>query len=97
MKPCEWCENEFSPAVSYQIYCSPECRTEATKIKSAEKQVINKRRKRYGKDRKCARGCGTVLSAYNDSNYCENCSVDNKKVIKALKELKGLIDYEDRR
>lgn len=97
MKPCEWCENEFSPVVSYQIYCSPECRTEATKIKIAEKQVINKRRKRYGKDRKCARGCGTILSAYNDSNYCENCSVDNKKVSKALKELKGLIDYDDRR
>lgn len=97
MKPCEWCENEFSPAVSYQIYCSPECRIEATKIKIAEKQAINKRKKRYGKDRKCARGCGTVLSAYNDSNYCENCSVDNKKVAKALKELKGLIDYDDLR
>ncbi len=95
MKPCEWCENEFLPTVTYQIYCSSECRSEATKIKIAEKQVINKRKKRHGKDRKCARGCGTILSAYNDSNYCENCSVDNKKVSKALKELKGLIDYDD--
>ena len=72
MKICEWCENEFSPTVSYQIYCSPECRSQATKIKIAEKQAINKRRKRYGKDRKCARGCGTILSSYNDVNYCEN-------------------------
>lgn len=97
MKPCDWCENEFNPVVSYQIYCSPECRTQATKIKIAEKQAINKRRRRYGKDRRCARGCGVILSAYNDSNYCENCSVDNKKVSKALRELKGFIDYEDRR
>ena len=97
MKPCEWCENEVLPTVTYQIYCSSECRSEATKIKIAEKQIINKRKKRYGKERKCARGCGVVLSAYNDSNYCDNCSVDNKKVSKALKELKGLIDYDDKR
>ena len=94
MKICEWCENEFSPTVSYQIYCSPECRSQATKIKIAEKQIINKRRKRYGKDRKCARGCGTVLSAYNDTNYCENCSVDDKKLNKTLKELKGLMNND---
>ena len=87
MKICEWCENEFSPTVSYQIYCSPECRSQATKIKIVEKQAINKRRKRYGKDRKCARGCGTVRAAYNDTNYCENCSVDDKKLNKTLKEL----------
>lgn len=94
MKICEWCENEFSPTVSYQIYCSPECRSQATKIKIAEKQAINKRRKRYGKDRKCARGCGTILSSYNDSNYCENCSVDDKKLNKTLKELKGLMNND---
>ena len=94
MKICEWCENEFSPTVSYQIYCSPECRFQATKIKIAEKQAINKRRKRYGKDRKCARGCGTVLSSYNDVNYCENCSVDDKKLNKTLKELKGLMNND---
>ncbi len=97
MKPCEWCENEFLPTVTYQIYCSSECRSDATKIKIAEKQVINKRKKRYGKERKCARGGGIVLSAYNDSNYCDNCAIDNKKVFKALKELKGLIDYDDKR
>lgn len=94
MKICEWCENEFSPTVSYQIYCSPECRSQATKIKIAEKQAINKRRKRYGKDRKCARGCNTVLSSYNDSNYCENCSIDDKKLNKTLKELKGLMNND---
>lgn len=94
MKICEWCENEFSPTVSYQIYCSPECRSQATKIKIAEKQAITKRRKRYGKDRKCARGCGTVLSSYNDANYCENCSVDDKKLNKTLKELKGLMNND---
>ena len=94
MKPCEWCENEFLPTVTYQIYCSPECRSQATKIKIAEKQIINKRRKRYGKDRKCARGCGTVLSAYNDTNYCENCSVDDKKLNKTLRELKGLMNND---
>ena len=94
MKICEWCENEFSPTVSYQIYCSPECRSQATKIKIAEKQAINKRRKRYGKDRKCARGCGTILSSYNDVNYCENCSIDDKKLNKTLRELKGLMNND---
>ena len=94
MKPCSWCENMFDATVSYQIYCSPTCRNEATKVKIANKQALNKRKKRIGKDRKCARGCGTTLSMYNDVNYCPNCTVDPKELHRMLNQIKGYVQYE---
>jgi hypothetical protein len=39
-------------------------------------------------------GCGTQLSIYNDSGFCANCNVHEKAVDKMLKELKGIIEYE---
>ena len=35
-----------------------------------------------------------MLSIYNDRNFCTSCMVNNKKVEKILKELRGLFDYE---
>lgn len=94
MKLCSRCDNRFEPKVSYQIYCSLECRDLATKDKIQERYQIARRQKRIGKDRRCLGGCGTSLSIYNDSGFCANCNVSKKAVDKMLKQLKGFIDYE---
>lgn len=93
MKICDWCGNDFEPNVSYQIYCSVECRESATKEKVNEKYQKKKRQKLAGKKRKCTQ-CGTILSVYNSETLCGACIINQKQVDKALKELKGLIDYE---
>jgi hypothetical protein len=94
MKICDWCSNEFQPNVSYQIYCSVECREAATKEKVSERYQINRRKKLSKKERRCQNGCGTILSIYNRSGFCNACVVNGKQVDKALKSLKGIIDYE---
>ena len=94
MKLCERCETPFKPKVSYQIYCSEECRDLATKDKIAERYQITKRQKRLGKIRKCLGGCEVQLSIYNDSGFCSNCNVSERAVTKMLKEVKGFFDYE---
>ena len=96
MKLCSWCDQSFKPAVSYQIYCSEQCRESATKEKIAERHKVLKRKKRFGKERKCLGGCGTSLTVYNDAGFCANCNINPKDVDKALKELKrlGIIEYE---
>ena len=87
MKYCQWCDESFESNVSYQIYCSPECRTAATKQKIVERYQTNKRNNR--KPRKC-KSCKTILSIYNDDLLCQNCVVNQTEVAKALKELKGI-------
>ena len=96
MKLCERfeCENYFKPKVTYQIYCSSECREIATKEKIAEKYKSNKRIKRRNKKRKCLGGCNKELSVYNDSGFCESCTINKKQVDKMLKQIKGLFQYE---
>lgn len=94
MKQCERCDNRFKPKVSYQIYCSQQCREEATKEKIYDRYQITRRQKRKGKKRKCLGGCGVQLSIYNDSGFCSNCNVSRKAVEKMVKELKGYFDYE---
>lgn len=94
MKLCERCDKRFQPKVTYQIYCTIECRESATKDKIAERYNVSRRQKRIGKIRKCIGGCGTQLSIYNDSGFCSNCNVSQKTVDKTIKQLKGIIDYE---
>lgn len=94
MKLCNRCDTYFKPRVSYQIYCSDICREASTKEKIAERYLITRRQKRYGKKRNCLGGCGISLSMYNDSGFCANCNVSEKAVNKMIKELKGFIDYE---
>jgi len=94
MKVCDWCSNEFQPNVSYQIYCSVDCRQFATKEKVGERYQSRRRKKLAKKERRCGGGCGTVLSVYNSAGFCQNCMVNWRKVDKALKELKGIIEYE---
>ena len=94
MKLCNRCDNQFTPAVSYQIYCSSDCRDAATKEKIAERYQITRRQKRKGKNRLCLGNCGTSLSIYNDDGFCANCNISKKAVDKMLKEIKGFFDYE---
>ena len=97
MKPCSWCDNKFSPKVSYQIYCSDECREQATKEKILERHKALRYKKRKNKARKC-KNCQEPLSIYNDENLCVFCDIDPNMVNKALRELKrlGIINYEQR-
>jgi len=93
MKICDWCGVDFEPNVSYQIYCSVSCRESATKEKINERYQIKRRQKLAGKKRVCVQ-CGKNLSVYNSDTLCSQCVINEKQVNKALKELKGLIEYE---
>jgi hypothetical protein len=94
VKSCNKCDKKFKPRVSYQIYCSDECRNEATKEKIAERYQVTRRQKRIGKKRICLGGCGVNLSIYNDDGFCANCNVSKKTVDKMLKQVKGYFEYE---
>jgi hypothetical protein len=94
MKTCDWCSNNFVPNVNYQIYCSPECRKSSTKEKINERYRSKKRQSLIGKKRYCANKCGTILSIYNSKKVCGTCLISNNELEKALKQLKGIIDYE---
>ena len=87
MKHCHWCNKAFDSQVSYQIYCSSECRDAATKEKIAARYIISKRQKRKGKTRKC-KSCDEQLSIYNDESLCVKCNINPVDVVKALKEIK---------
>lgn len=89
MKNCQWCDAQFEASVSYQIYCSAECRDLATKEKISQRYAIAKRNKMIGKKRNC-RACDKPLSAYNDETICHSCSVNPGEVLKALREIKGI-------
>lgn len=89
MKHCQWCDTNFSSKISYQIYCSSECRDAATKEKISQRYIQTRRIKRNGKNRKC-KMCDTKLSIYNDDQLCQYCEVIPKEVVKALKDIKGL-------
>lgn len=92
MKICAWCANEFNPSVSYQIYCSPECRELSTKEKISERYQINRRKSRSKKQRRCSGGCGTFISIYNENGYCQVCMINKKKVDKTLRQLKDFFN-----
>ena len=89
MKSCQWCNGPFETKVKYQIYCSPECREEATKEKVAERYAIVRRRKMHTKTRHC-KSCKTKLSAYNDEPLCDSCLINPIDVGKALREIRGM-------
>jgi hypothetical protein len=88
-KCCEWCGNQFDTAVSYQIYCSVDCRELATKEKIAERYAVTRRKKRFGKTRAC-KSCQQPLSVYNDDTLCQSCVINPADVSKALREIRGM-------
>jgi hypothetical protein len=89
MKQCQWCNTQFTTNVSYQIYCSAECRSEATREKISERYQITRRQKRQGKTRVC-KSCNARLSVYNDELLCDKCIINPQDVSKALREIKGI-------
>lgn len=94
MRLCERCDAPFKPKVTYQIYCSQECREISTKEKITQRYQATKRQRRKGKTRLCLGGCGEKLSIYNDSGFCIQCNINAKQVSKMLKQIKGFFDYE---
>ena len=89
MKSCQWCDVEFKPNVAYQIYCSPDCRGEATKEKIADRYARSRRNKMITKERHC-KFCGVKLSAYNDDILCQVCLINPADVSRALRQIKGI-------
>lgn len=88
-KHCQWCDTSFETNVSYQIYCSSQCREQATKEKIAQRYAIARRNNKIGKVRKC-KSCGSNLSIYNDTQICQGCLVNPSDVSKALKDIRNL-------
>lgn len=93
-KHCQWCDHSFEASVSYQIYCSVECREQATKEKIAERYMQTRVYRRVGKKRSC-KSCGSALSIFNDEAICSTCSVNPADVKKAIKEIKDLANEAD--
>jgi len=89
MKHCQWCDNSFETKVSYQIYCSPECRDGATKQKITERYQLSRISRRAGKVRKCKK-CEQNLSIYNDEQTCSKCLINPVDISIALKDIKRL-------
>jgi predicted nucleic acid-binding Zn ribbon protein len=88
-KHCQWCDKQFETKISYQIYCSSECRDLATREKIADRYYTTKVKKRKGKQRPC-KACGLQLSIYNDEQLCQTCLVNPLDVKKTLNEIKKL-------
>lgn len=59
-----------------------------------QRYKVSKASSRVGKNRKCAGGCGTYISIYNDVGFCNVCMVSKRKLDQALKEIKDFFDYE---
>jgi hypothetical protein len=93
IKHCEWCDEKFTAKVKYQIYCSPDCRQEATKEKIAQRYIQERTKRRALISRFC-KSCGNLLSMYNEHQLCEQCNVNPSDVSKALKDIKKLINNE---
>jgi hypothetical protein len=89
MKHCQYCDAQFTPATSYQIYCSVGCRELATKEKIALRYEQTRRERRKTKIRNC-KICDTTLSIYNDDPTCESCIIVPKEVSKILRQIKGM-------
>jgi|AntAceMinimDraft_11_1070367.scaffolds.fasta_scaffold00268_9 non-homologous end joining protein Ku len=93
-KHCQWCDNTFASVISYQVYCSVECREAATKEKIAARYVQTRTNRRIGKTRLC-KNCNANLSIYNDDPVCARCTINPKDLGIAIKDLKGLANGKD--
>jgi methylphosphotriester-DNA--protein-cysteine methyltransferase len=93
-KHCQWCDNQFTTGVSYQIYCSAICREEATREKIAQRYAQTRAARRVGKTREC-KNCKGPLSVYNDEPLCSKCDINPKDLSRALKDIKDLFHGKD--
>lgn len=94
-KHCSWCDTQFKTSLSYQIYCSADCREQATKEKIAQKYLKDKIKKRIGKVRLC-KTCNKQLSIYTEETICQACEVNPDEVRDALKEIRGIINGKNK-
>ena len=90
-KHCSWCDKQFQTKLSYQIYCSTECREQATKEKIAEKYLRDKVKKRIGKIRLC-KSCNKYLSIYTEESICNACLVNPDDIKNVLKDIREIMD-----
>lgn len=86
-KYCKWCDHQFETEVSYQIYCSTECREDATKEKIAERYKANKRKNQKAK---LCKACGKTLSVYNDDTLCLDCIINPAEVKGVLRDIRRM-------
>lgn len=93
-KHCQWCDHSFETDISYQIYCSAECREAATREKIAARYNQTRRSRRIGKDRPCL-SCSKQLSIYNDGDLCDNCLANPRDIKGALKDIRRLISGKE--
>jgi len=94
MAYCAFCDIQFESSSAKHIYHNEECRVQASRLKTLERQRIKKIEKRQHKERRCAGGCGTILSIYNDMPMCTQCLANDKRLKKFMAEIKELIDYK---
>ena len=93
-KHCQWCDHTFEPSVSYQIYCSVECRESATKEKITQRYMQTRRSRRVGKKRVC-KSCESPLSIYNDNDLCDRCDINPRDLNHALRDIKRLANGKE--
>ena len=87
MKFCSWCLNSFDSENNRQIYCSVDCRVQATKERQAEIRRKNRKQKR------CAtKGCSGKVSAHIDSVYCRSCYLSDSVIELDLKMIKRMMN-----
>jgi len=89
MKQCVWCQASFEPTTKSQIYCTEQCRVEATKHNQKIKYRERKLNQRKKKVRICLNDdCDNILSIYNDSKYCASCFFSEHVVLQELNNIK---------
>jgi hypothetical protein len=72
------CDNEFEAKTHNQKYCSDECCRIATNEKLKE-AYYDKKARLAGKKRICkTKGCGSVLSRYQEDTICSICVAKQK-------------------
>ena len=93
-KFCKFCDIQFQSNNKNQIYCSSDCRVNATKEKIVKRHKILQIKSRASRNRKCAGGCGIEISIYNDIGFCNICMMSKRKLEQTLKDIRGFFDYE---
>ena len=74
-----FCDVVFTPRRHNQVYCTSEHCREETNIRLKE-TYHNAKARRAGKQRMCARGCGTKLSRYNETSICAKCEGQDRRL-----------------
>lgn len=86
MKLCPWCLSSFHSDSNRQVYCSVDCRTQATKDRK-----VDIRRK--DKKKRCAtKGCPNGVSAHIDSPYCRSCYLSDSVIELDLKMIRKMMN-----